>query len=97
MSRNDDKCYGSLDAASQLQAAEAHAAGELDLLDGELRCECGATVGARRVPKYLYRSDCSDADYEANPRFHPYPRPHQRFKEPRQPARKRDGGKRSDR
>jgi hypothetical protein len=75
-----DPCYGPLNAESQARAAEADRMGNLDLLDGKLRCECGKMVGAKRAV---------DGDY-----FQPDPRPHERYKGPRQPARKRDYGKR---
>jgi hypothetical protein len=78
--RLKDACYGPLTAQSQAKAAEYDALGNLDLLEGELRCECGKSVGAKRAV---------DGDY-----FQPDPRPHERYKEPPQPARKRDYGKR---
>lgn len=78
--RYKDPCYGPLTKVSQTRAAKAHEMGTLDLLDGKLRCECGKMVDAKRATM---------GDY-----FDPAPRPHERYKEPRQPARKRDSGKR---
>lgn len=57
----------------QERAARAYSEGTLDLLDGELRCRCGASVGARK-------SNMGDFFV---PTRHPV------YKAPRQPARKR--------
>jgi len=57
----------------QERAAKAYSEGALDLLDGELRCNCGARVGARKS---------NMGDFFA-PTRHPV------YKAPRQPARKR--------
>jgi hypothetical protein len=57
----------------QERAAKAYSEGTLDLLDGELRCQCGASVGARKS---------NMGDFFA-------PTRHSVYKEPRQPARKR--------
>jgi hypothetical protein len=72
--RYKDPCYGPLTKESQERAAEADRMGNLDLLDGQLRCDCGKMVGAKRSTMGSY--------------FEPDPRPHERYKEPRQPARK---------
>jgi hypothetical protein len=52
--------------------------GTLDELDGKLRCECGGFVSARTTCMGSYL----------------VPSRHSVYKEPRQPARKRDYGKR---
>lgn len=57
----------------QERAAKAYSEGTLDLLDGELRCNCGARVGARKS---------NVGDFFA-------PTRHRIYKAPRQPARKR--------
>jgi hypothetical protein len=75
-----DPCYGPLTERSQQEAAEADEKGTLFLLDGKLICECGKLVGAKKS--------------RMSSRFDPDPRPHERYKEPRQPARKRGYGKR---
>jgi hypothetical protein len=81
--RPKDPCYGPLAKESQERAVEADRMGNLDLLDGQLRCECGKMVGAKRSAMGSY--------------FEPDPRPHERYKEPRQPARKRGPEKRTPR
>lgn len=57
----------------QKSAEKAFSEGTLDLLDGKLRCKCGASVGARKSTM---------GDFFA-------PTRHSVYKEPRQPARKR--------
>jgi hypothetical protein len=57
----------------QERAAKAYSDGMLWLLDGELRCKCGASVGARKS---------NMGDFFA-------PARHSVYKAPRQPARKR--------
>lgn len=57
----------------QERAAKAYSDGMLWLLDGELRCKCGASVGARKS---------NMGDFFA-------PTRHSVYKAPRQPARKR--------
>jgi hypothetical protein len=57
----------------QERAAKAYNEGTLGLLDGELRCRCGASVGARKS---------NMGDFFA-------PTRHSVYKAPRQPARKR--------
>jgi hypothetical protein len=57
----------------QERAAKAYSEGMLWLLDGELRCKCGASVGARKS---------NMGDFFA-------PTRHLVYKAPRQPARKR--------
>ena len=76
-----DPCYGPLTESSQQRAAEAHHMGNLDLWDGKLQCTCGKMVGARLSTM--------------NSNFEPYPRPHERYKEPRQRATKRGYEKRA--
>jgi hypothetical protein len=78
--RLKDPCYGPLTKESQERAAKAHSVGGLDLQHGQLRCECGKAVGAKRA-------------IEGN-HFEPDPRPHELYKEPRRPALKHDFGKR---
>jgi hypothetical protein len=79
--RPKDPCYGPLTGESQRRAAEAHAMFNLDLLDGKLKCNgCGKMVSAML--------DAATGSFLVSPR------PHERYKEPRQPARKRDYGKR---
>lgn len=55
-------------------AEKAYSEGTLDELDGKLRCKCGASVGARKS---------NQGDFFA-------PTRHSVYKEPRQPARKRE-------
>jgi hypothetical protein len=43
-------CSRPLTPESQASAEKAELDGSLDMLDGELRCECGAHVGAIRTP-----------------------------------------------
>lgn len=57
----------------QERAAKAYSEGTLDMLDGGLRCKCGASVGAKKS---------SMGDFFA-------PTRHSVHKAPRQPARKR--------
>lgn len=65
--------YSILPDEYQARAAKAHSDGMLDFLDGELRCKCGASVGARKS---------NMGDFFA-------PTRHTVYKVPRQPARKR--------
>jgi hypothetical protein len=79
--RPKDPCYGPLTEESQRRAAEAHTMFNLDLLDGKLKCNgCGKMVSATL--------DAATGSFLVSPR------PHERYKKPRQPARKRDYGKR---
>jgi hypothetical protein len=80
MPRYKDPCFGKLTKESQERAAEAYSMGTLDLLDGELRCECGKMAGAKKATMGSH--------------FEPDPRPHERYKELRTLARKKDPGKR---
>ena len=73
-----DECYRRLTEESNAQAEAARLEGTLEDLDGKLRCECGASVGARKT---------SMGDYLV-------PTRHSVYKEKRQPPRKRDYGKR---
>lgn len=74
-------CYGSLSDADQKRAEEAQLASTLFMLEGKLRCvDCGQFVGAKKSVMGSY--------------YEPYPRPHERYKEPRQPPRKRGPYKR---
>jgi hypothetical protein len=57
----------------QERAAKAYSEGTLYLLDGELRCRCGASVGARKSNRGDFFAPTRHSVYEA----------------PRQPARKR--------
>jgi len=75
-----DPCYGSLSDVDQKRAESAQLSSTLFMLEGKLRCvDCGQFVGAQN------RTEGG---------FVPDPRPHERFKEPRRPPRKRDYGKR---
>ncbi len=65
--------YSILPDEYQERAAKAYSDGTLDMLDGKLRCKCGASVGARRS---------NMGDFFA-------PTRHSVYKAPRQPARKR--------
>ena len=73
-----DECFRGLTEQSNALAEEARLEGTLDIWDGKLRCECGASVGARTTSMGAYL----------------VPTRHTVYKEPRQPARKRDYGKR---
>ena len=64
--------YSSLPDEFQAIAAKAAEEGTLDLLDGKLRCKCGASVGAKK----------SNAGEWYGPTRHTV------YKEPRPPARK---------
>jgi hypothetical protein len=75
-----DPCYGPLTDASQKEAEEAHGSGSLFMLEGKVRCTCGKMVGAKQSMMGGY--------------FEPDPRPHERYKEPREPPRKRGPYKR---
>jgi hypothetical protein len=78
--RLKDPCYGRLNEADQKQAAAHQLSSTLFMLEGKLRCvECGQFVGAKMRTEGGYEPD---------------PRPHEKYKEPRQPPRKRDYGKR---
>ena len=47
--KKDNNCYGPLDADSLKRAQEEYDNSfSVDLLNGRLRCECGARVGAIR-------------------------------------------------
>lgn len=76
--RIKDECFRGLTEQSGALAEAARLEGTLEDLDGKLRCECGALVGARKT---------NMGDYLVPVR-------HSTYKEPRQPARKRDYGKR---
>ena len=75
-----DPCYGPLTDASQKEAAGAPGSGSLFMLEGKLRCTCGKMVGGKQSTMGSY--------------FEPDPRPHERYKVPRQPPRKRGPYKR---
>ena len=78
--RPKDPCYGRLNAHDQTRAEAADLASTLFMLEGELTCtECGQYVGARK---------------SSEGRYEPDPDPHERYKEPRKPARKRGPYKR---
>ena len=70
-----DPCYGRLSQAEQKQAEAAELSSALFTLEGKLRCaDCGQFVGAKK------RTEGG---------FEPDPRPHERYKEPRQRLSKR--------
>jgi len=48
-----DKCSQPLTSESQARAEKAELDGTLSMLDGELYCECGERVGARRKPPWM--------------------------------------------
>jgi len=76
-----DPCYGSLSDVDQKRAEAAQLSSTLFMLEGKLRCvDCAQFVGAKKSTMGNY--------------FETDPRPHERYKEPRQPPRKRDYGKR---
>lgn len=78
-----DYCYKPLTSESQARAEKAEQDGTLDMLEGELRCECGAHVGALRKP------------WMDGPKGGPlHPTNHSPYKPPRPPARKRYDSKR---
>ena len=78
--RPKDPCYGRLNAHDQTRAEAADLASTLFMLEGELTCtECGQYVGAKK---------------SLEGRYEPDPNPHERYKEPRKPARKRGPYKR---
>lgn len=78
-----DHCSRPLTSESQTRAQKAEQDGTLDMLAGELHCECGAHVGAVRKP------------YLDGPRGGPlHPTTHSPYKPPRPPARKRYDSKR---
>ena len=48
-----DKCSKPLTSQSLARAEKAELDGPLSRLDGELLCECGKRVGARRAPPWM--------------------------------------------
>jgi hypothetical protein len=79
--RLKDTCYGSLSDVDQKRAEAAQLSSTLFMLEDKRRCvDCGQFVGAKKSTMGNY--------------FDTDPRPHERYKEPRQPQRKRDYGKR---
>jgi hypothetical protein len=76
--RIKDECFKQLTERSNALAEKARSEGTLEDLDGELRCECEAAVGAKKT---------SMGDWLE-------PSRHSTYKAPRSPARKRDYGKR---
>jgi hypothetical protein len=69
-----DPCYGRLSDTDQKQAAAAQLSSTQFMLERKLRCvDCGQFVGAKK---------------RIEGGFEPDPRPHERYKEPRQPPRK---------
>jgi hypothetical protein len=78
-----NRCSSPLTAQSQERALKAEIEGNLDILDGQLRCECGAHVGAIRKP-HLEGPNGG----RLHPTLHYAPKPE------RQPARKRYDSKR---
>lgn len=79
--RPKDPCYGPLKKDSQVRATDAHSKSILFLLDGKLQCECGKMVSATL--------DSTTGSFLV------HPRPHERYKGPHLPPRKRDYGKRT--
>lgn len=79
--RLKEPCYEvRLGDADQERAAEADLASTLFMLEDKLKCPgCGKMVGAKKATM---------GDY-----YEPYPRPHERPKATRQPARKRGPSK----
>ena len=63
-----DECYSvRLPDEYQAPAAKAYCEGMLDLLDGTLRCECGASVGARKSNMGNFFAPTRHSVYKALP------------------------------